>query len=51
MPTDDCGFSPRSIDVKSKHGSSDAACNFVFQKITPRVEDVKMAFNKLGVFP
>ena len=32
--TDDCGFSPFSIDVKPKHGSPDVARDIAFQKIT-----------------
>ena len=47
--TDDCGFSPFSIDVKPKHGSPDIARDIAFQKITARVEGTKMASAKLGV--
>ncbi len=47
--TDDCGFSPFSIDVKPKHGSPDLARNVAFQKITERVRGTKMASEKLGV--
>ncbi len=47
--TDDCGFSPFSIDVKPKHGSLDVARDIAFQKITSRVEGAKMASDKLGV--
>jgi methionine synthase II (cobalamin-independent) len=47
--TDDCGFSPFSIDVKPKHGSPDVARDIAFQKITSRVEGAKMASDKLGV--
>jgi methionine synthase II (cobalamin-independent) len=47
--TDDCGFSPFSIDVKPKHGSSDVARDIAFQKIRSRVEGTKMASDKLGV--
>ncbi len=47
--TDDCGFSPFSIDVKPKHGSPDFARDIAFQKITNRVKGVKMASEKLGV--
>ncbi|KAG8424700.1 hypothetical protein J3458_001472 [Metarhizium acridum] len=36
--TDDCGFSPFSIDVKPKHGSPDLARDIAFQKITNRVQ-------------
>jgi methionine synthase II (cobalamin-independent) len=41
--TDDCGFSPFSIDVKPKHGSPDFARNVAFQKITSRVKGTEMA--------
>jgi methionine synthase II (cobalamin-independent) len=47
--TDDCGFSPFSIDVKPKHGSPDTARDIAFQKIKSRVEGTKMASEKLGV--
>jgi methionine synthase II (cobalamin-independent) len=47
--TDDCGFSPFSIDVKPKHGSPDAARDIAFQKIKSRVEGTRMATQKLGV--
>jgi methionine synthase II (cobalamin-independent) len=47
--TDDCGFSPFSIDVKPKHGSPDMARDIAFQKIRCRVEGTKMASEKLGV--
>ena len=47
--TDDCGFSPFSIDVKPKHGSPDAARDIAFQKIRSRVEGTRMASEKLGV--
>jgi methionine synthase II (cobalamin-independent) len=47
--TDDCGFSPFSIDVKPKHGSPDAARNIAFQKIKSRVEGTRMASEKLGI--
>jgi methionine synthase II (cobalamin-independent) len=46
--TDDCGFSPFSIDVKPKHGSPDAARNIAFQKIKARVEGTRLASEKLG---
>ena len=36
--TDDCGFSPFSIDVKPKHGSPDFARDIAFQKISNRVK-------------
>jgi methionine synthase II (cobalamin-independent) len=47
--TDDCGFSPFSIDVKPKHGSPDVARDIAFQKITSRVEGTKMASEQLGI--
>ena len=47
--TDDCGFSPFSIDVKPNHGSPDAARDIAFQKIANRVKGTKMAAEKLGV--
>ena len=47
--TDDCGFSPFSIDVKPKHGSPDIARDIAFQKIKARVEGTKMASERLGV--
>jgi methionine synthase II (cobalamin-independent) len=47
--TDDCGFSPFSIDEKPNHGSPDYAREIAFQKITARVEGTKMAADKLGV--
>jgi len=47
--TDDCGFSPFSIDEKPNHGSPDYARDVAFQKITNRVEGTKMAAEKLGV--
>ena len=47
--TDDCGFSPFSIDVKPKHGSPDAARDIAFEKIKSRVEGTKMASQKLGL--
>ena len=47
--TDDCGFSPFSIDVKPKHGSPDVARDIAFQKITARVQGTKMASEKLGL--
>jgi hypothetical protein len=46
--TDDCGFSPFSIDVKPKHGSPDAARDIAFQKIKARVEGTRLASEKLG---
>ncbi|KAJ9636390.1 hypothetical protein H2199_008065 [Coniosporium tulheliwenetii] len=47
--TDDCGFSPFSIDVKPKHGSPDFARDVAFQKIANRIKGAKMASEKLGV--
>jgi methionine synthase II (cobalamin-independent) len=47
--TDDCGFSPFSIDEKPNHGSPDFAREIAFQKIKNRVEGTRMAAEKLGV--
>jgi len=47
--TDDCGFSPFSVDVKPKHGSPDVARDIAFQKITSRVKGTALASEKLGV--
>ncbi|MQA87525.1 MAG: hypothetical protein GEV03_23605 [Streptosporangiales bacterium] len=47
--TDDCGFSPFSIDEKPNHGSPDYAREVAFQKIASRIEGTKMAAEKLGV--
>jgi methionine synthase II (cobalamin-independent) len=47
--TDDCGFSPFSIDVKPKHGSPDFARKIAFQKIGNRVRGAQMASEKLGI--
>jgi len=47
--TDDCGFSPFSIDEKPLHGSADYARDVAFQKIASRVAGTKMAAEKLGV--
>jgi methionine synthase II (cobalamin-independent) len=47
--TDDCGFSPFSIDEKPLHGSPDFARDVAFEKITNRVQGTKMAAEKLGV--
>jgi methionine synthase II (cobalamin-independent) len=47
--TDDCGFSPFSIDVKPKHGSPDIARDIAFEKIKARVEGTRMASQKLGM--
>ena len=47
--TDDCGFSPFSIDEKPNHGSPDYARDVAFQKITNRVLGTRMAADKLGL--
>lgn len=47
--TDDCGFSPFSIDVKPKHGSPDWARDIAFRKIESRVKGVRMAGEALGI--
>ncbi len=47
--TDDCGFSPFSVDLKPKHGSPNLARDIAFQKITNRVRGTVMASEKLGV--
>ena len=47
--TDDCGYSPFSIDEKPNHGSPDYAREIAFQKIKSRVEGTRMAAEKLGV--
>jgi methionine synthase II (cobalamin-independent) len=47
--TDDCGFSPFSIDEKPNHGSPDYARDIAFQKIKNRVKGAQMAAEKLGV--
>jgi methionine synthase II (cobalamin-independent) len=47
--TDDCGFSPFSIDEKPLHGSADYARDIAFQKIENRVAGTKMAAEKLGI--
>jgi len=47
--TDDCGFSPFSIDEKPSHGSPDYARDVAFEKITNRVQGAKLAADKLGV--
>ncbi|GAA3596497.1 cobalamin-independent methionine synthase II family protein [Klugiella xanthotipulae] len=46
--TDDCGFSPFSIDDKPRHGSPDAARDIAFAKITARVEGTRLAAEELG---
>lgn len=45
--TDDCGFSPFSIDTKPKHGSPDVARDIAFAKITSRVKGTAMASLRL----
>jgi methionine synthase II (cobalamin-independent) len=47
--TDDCGFSPFSIDLKPKHGSPDFARDIAFQKITARERGAKIASEQLGL--
>jgi methionine synthase II (cobalamin-independent) len=47
--TDDCGFSPFSIDEKPLHGSPDHARDVAFQKIRNRVEGSRLAAVKLGL--
>ncbi len=47
--TDDCGFSPFSIDVKPKHGSPDFARDVAFRKITARVQGAELASAALGL--
>jgi methionine synthase II (cobalamin-independent) len=47
--TDDCGFSPFSIDEKPNHGSPDFARETAWQKIKNRVEGTRLAAEKLGV--
>lgn len=47
--TDDCGFSPFSIDEKPNHGSPDFARDVAFQKIANRVAGARMAADKLGI--
>ena len=47
--TDDCGFSPFSIDEKPLHGSPDYARDVAFEKIANRVQGTRMAAETLGV--
>jgi len=47
--TDDCGFSPFSIDEKPNHGSPDYAREIAFEKITNRVQGTAMAAERLGI--
>jgi methionine synthase II (cobalamin-independent) len=46
--TDDCGFSPFSIDEKPKHGSPDFARDIAFQKISNRIKGAAMAREQLS---
>ncbi|MGH9949149.1 MAG: hypothetical protein ACRD6X_18415 [Pyrinomonadaceae bacterium] len=46
--TDDCGFSPFSVDVKPKHGSPDVARDIAFQKIESRVKGAALASEQLS---
>lgn len=47
--TDDCGFSPFSIDEKPNHGSPDYARDVAFDKIRSRVEGTRLAAEELGL--
>ena len=47
--TDDCGFSPFSIDEKPNHGSPDYAREVAFGNIQSRVEGSPLAADKLGL--
>jgi methionine synthase II (cobalamin-independent) len=47
--TDDCGFSPFSIDEKPSHGSPDFARETAWQKIRNRVDGARLAAEKLGI--
>jgi methionine synthase II (cobalamin-independent) len=47
--TDDCGFSPFSIDLKPQHGSPDVARDIAFAKIANRVKGAEMASEKLRI--
>ncbi len=47
--TDDCGFSPFSIDEKPSHGSPDYAREVAFSKIASRVEGTRRAAETLSV--
>jgi methionine synthase II (cobalamin-independent) len=47
--TDDCGFSPFSIDEKPSHGSPEFARDTAWQKIRNRVTGTRLAAEKLGV--
>ena len=45
--TDDCGFSPFSRDIKPLHGSPDFARDIAMQKISARLEGVRLASAEL----
>ncbi len=47
--TDDCGFSPFSIDGKPRHGNPDFAREVAFWKIRARVEGARVASERLGI--
>lgn len=47
--TDDCGFSPFSIDGKPKHGGPDFAREVAMRKIRARVEGARLASERLGI--
>ncbi|KAL1968006.1 hypothetical protein VTN77DRAFT_2423 [Rasamsonia byssochlamydoides] len=47
--TDDCGFSPFSIDQKPKHGNPDFARDIAFKKIANRVQGARLAEYVLGI--
>lgn len=46
--TDDCGFSPFSIDEKPNHGSPEYARDVAFKKIANRVQGTTMAAERLS---
>ena len=47
--TDDCGFSPFSLDEKPRYGSPDFARDIAFDKITARVRGTEIASEQLGL--
>src|SRR5258708_16781600 len=47
--TDDCGFSPFSIDEKPNHGSPDFARDIAFQKIPNRIAGTRIAAQTLAL--
>jgi methionine synthase II (cobalamin-independent) len=47
--TDDCGFSPFSIDDKPNYGSPDVAREVAFQKIKARVQGTALASAALKI--